>query len=140
MKRIIRNFVFIFSLLSIFALSACGKSELSGIINTEKNMTIEAKNASKEGFFMTGDLEVDEGEQIVINSSLEKGIIKIEIVRKEDDGDIDVLPDFDSEPIITMNASGMDKQSCTVPPGDYMVRGTCLEKSTGTVTIEIKHS
>ena len=100
MKRIIRNFVFIFSLLSVFALSACGKSEFSGIVNTEKDMTIEAKNASKEAFFMTGDLEVDEGEQIVIHSSLEKGIIRIEIIRMEGGGHIDVLPGLDGEPVI----------------------------------------
>ena len=100
MKRIIRNFVFIFSLLSVFALSACGKSEFSGIVSTEKDMTIEAKNASKEAFFMTGDLEVDEGEQIVIHSSLEKGIIRIEIIRMEGGGHIDVLPGLDGEPVI----------------------------------------
>jgi hypothetical protein len=49
---------------------------------------------------MTGDLEVDEGEQIVIHSSLEKGIIRIEIIRMEGGGHIDVLPGLDGEPVI----------------------------------------
>ena len=140
MKRIICDLALALSLLSIFTLSACGKSEFSGEFITEKSMTIEAKNASPDGFFMTGNLEVDEGEQIVISSGLDKGRIRIEIVPMEGNDNIDELPKLDSEPVMVMNASGSDQMSGEVLPGGYMVRATCLEKATGTVTIEVKRA
>lgn len=138
MKKMICMIAFALSLFSVFTLSACGKAEFSGVVNTEKSMTVEAKNASREDFFMTGDLEVAEGEQIAVNSGLEKGCIRIEIIRMEGNDNIDELPNLDGEPVITMNASGTDQQVCGVQPGEYMVRATCVEKATGTVVIEVK--
>ena len=124
--------------LMVMALSACGKSEFGASENTEKLMTITAQNAQKDAFFMTGSLEVSEGEQIVISSDLSKGSVKVELIREEDEQSIDELPDLNGEPVVTANVSGSDMQASTVPEGSYMLNATCTEKATGTVKVEVK--
>ena len=119
-------------------LTACGKSEFGMTENTGKQMTITAVNAAQDAFFMTGSLEVADGEQIVITSGLEKGSVKVEIVAAPEDQSIDSLPEMDGDAMITADVSSTDAVSGTVPAGIYMVRATCLEKATGTVQIEVK--
>ena len=119
-------------------LTACGKSEFKVNGNTEKHMTITAKNAEKDAFFSVGSLEVDDGEQIVISSDLEKGSIKVEIAGGSETESIDELPELDDEAVITANLVRTDSVSGTVSPGSYQIMATCLEKATGTVEIEVK--
>lgn len=137
MKRNSTLTVIIMMLLTSLMLTACGKSEFGAIGNNEKGMTITAKNAGKDDFFMVGTLEADEGEMIVITGDLTKGQIRVEISAAPEEG-MEELPDMDKEPIIISDMEGKNSQSGTVPAGNYMVKATCLEKATGTVTIEVK--
>ena len=130
--------IFLCLLLCVLSLTACGKSEFKVDGNTEKHMTITAKNADKDAFFSVGTLEVEDGEQIVIESNLEKGSIKIEIVGESETESIEKLPDLEGEAVITADLVRTDSASGTVPPGSYQLRATCLEKATGTVEIEVK--
>ena len=134
-KRIIP--VIVLALLTI-TIAACGKSEFKVDGNTEKQMTITARNAEKDAFFMVGSLEVDDGEQIVITSGLDKGSIKVEIVKQTETESAERLPDLDGEAVITGNVVRTDVVSGTIPAGSYLLRATCLEKATGTVQIEVK--
>ena len=137
--KTIRTSVFIIVLaLAMLTLTACGKSEFGVSENTGKQMTITAQKADRDAFFMVGVLEVDDGEQIVITSSLTKGAIRVEIVGETEEQSIDELPDMDGEAIITADLKSTDGASGTVPAGSYMLRATCLEKATGTVQIEVK--
>ena len=129
--------VFAVFLLIVLTLTACGKSEFAVNGNTEKHMTIMAKNAEKDASFMVGTLEVDDGEEIEISSNLEKGQIKVEIVREDETESVEKLPDLKGEAVITANLVRTDSTSGTVPPGSYMLRATCLEKATGTVDIRV---
>ena len=137
MKR--RRTFTVIAVLVLFALTltACGKSVFGMTENTGKQMTISAEKADKDAFFVTGSLEVADGEQIVVTSNLTKGAIRVEIVAVPEEQSIDTFPDFDGEAIITANVSGTDSTTGTVPAGDYLLRATCLEKATGTVKIEV---
>lgn len=124
--------------MSMMALCACGGSSLGITGNSEKNMTVEAKNAAQGDFVLTGSLEVTEGEQVVIASSLEKGELKIELYATPAEQSAKELPDVeDSEPVVMSNASGTETVSATVPEGSYMVKVTSVEKATGTVQIDV---
>ena len=124
--------------MSVLLLTACGKPEFGMKENTGRQMTIEAKKADKDSFFMTGQLEVGEDEQIVITSGLEKGSVRIEIIGTPEEQSIESIPEFDSEPVIRADISAGEGASGTVPAGDYMLKATCLEKATGSIQVEVK--
>lgn len=129
--------ILVLALLTL-TLTACGTSEFGVTENTEKRMTITAEKADKDAFFMTGSLEVADGEQIVITSHLTKGSVRVEIIGASEEQSIDELPEMDGEAIITANVSTTEGASGTVPAGSYMLKATCLETATGTVQIEVK--
>ena len=119
-------------------LSACGTYEMTMSENTEKYMKVSVKNAGKGDYFMVGTLEVDEGEEILIRSGLEKGELQIEIIGTDEEQSIDEIPDFDSAAVLTAKLREGDAISGTVEPGSYMVKVTCNEKASGTAEIEVQ--
>lgn len=123
--------------LSLLTLTACGKSQFGLTENTEKRMVITAERAAKDDFFLVGSLKVDEGEQITISSDLEKGSVRVEIFRWGEEQDADTLPETGGEATLTANLHAADGASGTVEPGNYSLKAVCLEKATGTVTIEV---
>ena len=130
--------VFLSAILMLFTLAACGRSEFGASDNTGKQMTITAKRAAKDAFFVSGSLEVAEGEQIVITADLAKGSIRVELIAVPGEQSADKLPELDGEAILTADLNSTEGASGTVPAGWYMVKATCLEKATGTVRIEVK--
>lgn len=123
--------------LCALTLAACEKPEFGVIANTEKHMTINARNAEKDDTFMLGTLEAGEGEQIVIAADLKKGSIRVELVAAEmQDGD--QLPETDGDVIISANLEAAESATGTLPAGSYMVRATCLEKATGAIEIDLQ--
>ena len=138
MKKITYTLLVAVVAMSMMVLCACGGSSLGITGNSEKSMTIEAKNAAQGDFVLSGSLEVTEGEQVVIASSLEKGELKIELYATPAEQSAEELPDVDgSEPVVMSNASGTETVSATVPEGSYMVKVTSAEKATGTVQIDV---
>ena len=137
MKRMTSFTMIIALVLSMLVLTACGKSEFGVSENTEKKMTITAENADKDAFFMVGSLEVADGEQIAITSSLTKGSVRVEIVGTSEEQSIDQIPDMNAEATLTADLKSTDSVSGTVEAGTYMLKATCLEKATGTVLVEV---
>lgn len=131
-------------LVLVFMLAGCGKSEFGVTGNTNKQMTITAKNAGKDAFFSVGSLEVADGEQIVMTSNLENGSVKVEIFKVPDNQSIDKLPEMGGDPVMTANFDGADKESKMekisggVAAGIYAVKATCLEKADGTILVEVQ--
>ena len=125
-------------LLAVLVLTGCGRVEMAVTENTGKLIRIEAKGAGRDAFLITGSLQVEENEKIVITSGLKKGGIKVEIFTLEGADDINSVPDIGgADVIITANLGTGDSLSGTVAPGDYMLRATCTETATGTVTAEV---
>ena len=129
--------VILAGVLSLLTLTACGTSEFGMTENTEKRMVITAERAAKDDFFLVGSLKVDEGEQITISSDLEKGSVRVEILRWGEEQDADTLPETGGEATLTANLHAADGASGTVEPGNYSLKAVCLEKATGTVTVEV---
>ena len=126
--------------MTVMLMTSCGKSEFGMTENDEKHMSLVAERASKDDTFVSGSLSVEEGDEIVVDSSLESGSIEFAFVGSEAEQSIDELPEADGEPAAVVTVSGVDKQSCQVPAGDYMVKVTCIEKATGTVDINVQGS
>lgn len=124
--------------LAMIMMASCAKSEFSGDVTDEKNMTITAKNADEGDFFVTGTLAVGEDEQIAIDSALEKGEITIEFISAEGNDNIEELPELDREAAYTAFISGESAQSVSFGAGEFMIKPTVTGKATGTVTITVK--
>ena len=123
---------------AMIVMVSCGKHELTGNVEDEKNMTITAVNSDKGDYFMTGTLEADDDDMLTIEPKLEKGSIQIEFIGgASEEVDIEEVPEIDGEATYTANVSGEDAQSVSLPEGGYMVKVTVTEKATGTVSISI---
>ena len=122
---------------SMAMMTSCGKEEFGVTDNSEKSMTINAQNAGKDLFFLSGSLELEEGQKIEITSALEKGTVELGFVSSEGMDNIDELPDTEAEPMITAIVTGEEVQTYGMTPGSYLVKATVLEKATGTITINV---
>ena len=100
MKKITAVLLIAVLLLSSLSFSGCGKKELVVTENTGKLIVIEAKRASEGNFFVTGTLEVADGEKIAITSGLKKGEIKIEILSLDGLDDSSTVPDLNGAGVI----------------------------------------
>lgn len=136
MKKIISIAVVIVLALSMMMLTSC-KSEFGMTENSEKRMVVNAENAAKDSFFAVGSLEAEEGDEIEIKADLEKGEIQIELFGMPAEQSIDEVPEIDGEPTIMAKLNGTASQTQTVSAGSFMLKATCLEKATGTVTIQV---
>lgn len=125
-------------ILSVFSLTACSSSEFGGEVVDEKNMTITAENAGKEDSFMVGSLKVDQGEEFVISSTLEKGSITISFILAPEDQNIEELPELDVEAAVTTEVFDNTTQYFAADPGYYMVKAEVTDKATGTIDIAVQ--
>ena len=135
-----KSIVLIMFLALLLTLTACGNSEFALSENDSKHMTITARNADRDAFFMVGSLDVADGEQIEIAANLTKGSVRVEIVGAAGVQDINELPETDGAAILTANLVRTDGASGTVPAGTYLLRATCLERATGTIEINVTPS
>ena len=138
MKKIRITVFILAAVLAAGFLTSCGKSVLEVTENTGKIITIKAERAEKDASVMFGALEVEDGEQIFISADLAKGSVRVEIVPEAGEQDMDKMPEMDGEPIMTGNLVRTDAASGTVPAGSYLIRATCLERASGTVSIVAK--
>ena len=120
----------------MLAFAACSTSEFSLEGSDEKKMTVSAKNGEKDSVAAVGGLVVGEGEMVVVTADLTEGSIRVEVMEAEETGE-EEAPDLSGEVIFTANLESTDSSSAEMNAGEYMVRATCLEQATGTVTIEV---
>ena len=126
-------------ILSALMLTACGVSELSTEMVSEKQITITAKNAAKDDALESGALVVKDGEEIEISSdAMEKGEIRVEVYEGNEEQDIDDDIRPEGEPVLTANISGKEAIAGTVPAGVYCIKVIVMEEATGTVDVTVK--
>ena len=123
-------------ILSMLAFAACSTSEFGLEADSEKKMTISAENTEKGDIVSVGGLAVEEGEMVVVTADLTEGSIRVEIMEAEET-DEEEAPDLSGEAIFMANLESTDSSSAEMNAGEYLVRATCLEQATGTVTIEV---
>ena len=125
-------------MLATAMMAGCAKSEFAATDVTEKTITVNAQNADKGMAFMTGNLEVAEGETITITPSLTQGTVELEFVLAAEEQSAEEMPETDGEAAFTAEVSGSEAVVADVAPGSYMVKGAPVEKATGTIAIEVK--
>lgn len=136
MKRKMYLAIAVILAIGMFAMTSCSGS--FGVSdNNETSMTIVAEKAAKDLFFVSGTLEVDEGDQIVITPSLEKGSVDIELIAVPEEQSIDELPDTNGPADFETVVSGTDVVTAGVGKGSYMVRATVKERASGTIDLEV---
>lgn len=138
MKKILSVIMVSALLAASLALTGCSRSEFSGETLDEKSMAITAKNADKDDFFMTGQLEVGQGEEFAIDASLEQGAITLYLIPADTEAGIDEMPDTDQEAAVTTEVTGTSSQFFAADPGAYMVKAEVTEKATGTIEIRVQ--
>ena len=138
MKRFISIIALVVLTVSMIAMTSCGKSEFGGVADDDKHMTINAVKADTGDFFVTGSLEVEEGEQIAIDTKLESGEITIEFISSEGMDNPDEVPDLEGEAAYTAYLSGTNQQTVSFGAGSFMIKPTVTEKATGTVEITVQ--
>ena len=138
MKRFISIVALIVLTVSMIAMTSCGKSEFGGESVDDKHMTINAVKADTGDFFVTGSLEVEEGEQIAIDTKLESGEITVEFISAEGIDNPDEVPNLEGEAIYTAYLSGTNQQAVSFGAGSFMIKPTVTEKATGTIDITVE--
>ena len=124
--------------LSVLLLAACGKSEFGVIQNDPDRIVISAENAEKDAFFVTGTLEVAEGQQIVAAADLEKGSIRVEIyAAPEGEESVNELTDL-GDALLTGDLKADERFEGGMAAGSYLVKAICLEKATGSVEVTVE--
>ncbi len=119
-------------------LAGCGKSEFGVIQNDPDRIVISAENAEKEAFFVTGTLEVAEGQQIVAAADLEKGSIRVEIyAAPEGEESVNELTDL-GDALLTGDLKTDERFEGGMAAGSYLVKAICLEKATGSVEVTVQ--
>ena len=121
---------------SVLLLAACGRSRFALSENSEKRMTIIAKNAEKNSFFVVGSLTVEEGEKVALSAELTKGGVRVELIGMPAGQRIGQLPEID-DARLSVDLTGTDASSGTVPAGSYLLRAICLDKASGSIRIEV---
>lgn len=138
MKRLLSIIAIAVMAVSMLAMVSCSKHEFSGNIDGDKNMTINAVNADTGDYFVTGTLVVEDGEQVSIDTALEKGEITVEFIASEGEQNIDELPELDGDATYTAYLSGTNSQAVSFGAGSFMIKPTVTDKATGTVTITVQ--
>ena len=124
--------------LSALLLTACGASEFGVIQNDPDRIVISAENAEKDAFFVTGTLEVAEGQQIVAAADLEKGSIRVEIyAAPEGEESVSELTEL-GDALLTGDLKADERFEGGMAAGSYLVKAICLERATGSVEITVQ--
>lgn len=137
MKKLLSIMAVMVLTASMLTMVSCGKSELSGEVIDDKSMTVTASKADTGDYFVTGSLEIEEGEQLSIEPNLESGEMTIEFISAEGMDNPDELPELDGEAQYTAFISGTNAQKVSMPSGSYMIKVTVTDKATGSVAINV---
>ena len=124
--------------LSALLLTACGASEFGVIQNDPDRIVISAENAEKDAFFVTGTLEVAEGQQIVAAADLEKGSIRVEIyAAPEGEESVSELTEL-GDALLTGDLKADEHFEGGMAAGSYLVKAICLNRATGSVEVTVQ--
>ena len=110
------------------ALAGCaGTGSLQGEDTDEGAYEVTADNAAKDAAFVSvGDVEIAEGQLLVLSPVLQKGSLQVELFVNAD------------KDVLDQTVSGTVLSTYDVDPGSYSLRVTCAEDgTTGTLLIHV---
>lgn len=137
MKRARIAIILALAIASILLLAGCDGAKLTSTSVGGKT-TIEAKDAADGTYGETGPFSVGKGKSAAIESSLDKGELKIEFMEvaifHNDVGPDDVM-NLDVVASVTVGAG--DKRDIALEKGDYLLQYTTVGETNGKVTVNI---
>ena len=136
-----KQLIFLILVILMLSLTGCKKSDFA-ISSDEKNLTILAKNASKDMFGATSGFEISEGEKLYIDPTLTKGEISVKLTLFDLDmgSSVQDLTDAVSGKNADMEIkiSGNDPSEYDLEPGSYSVYASVLSKADGTIVMSVR--
>ncbi len=140
--KVRKKSIFICLMILTLALSlmvSCGGGvTLSADVQGEDHIVITADKAADGDFLQTGSLVVGADQQIIIDSQLDPGAIRLDFISGEGLDDMEGVPEEPDSVAYTANVSGVESQAVSFGEGEFMVRVTVTEKASGTVDITVK--
>ena len=131
-----KSIVLLLLLLSLL-LTGCAGASLS-ITSLGNKTTIEANEAEDGRYLESTAFSVGKGKTVVIESSLEKGQLKIEfaqaIVWRDEDMEETMIGD-----VVASETVGVgDSREISLEQGDYVLQVTVIGSTSGKVTVDIQ--
>ena len=128
--------VLLLLLLSLL-LTGCAGAALT-ITSAGNKSTIEANDAEDGRYLESAAFSVGKGKTVVIESSLEKGQLKIEfaqaIVWRDEDVEETVIGDV----VASETVGSGDSREFSLEQGDYVMQVTVIGSTSGRVTVNIQ--
>ena len=125
-------------------LIGCKKSNFGVVSNDNNTMVITAVNAAKKSFGGSGFITVEDGQKIVIDSSLnDKGEISLKFsAGPATDIGVSQTELFDAvsgaNAVLEVSVKGSGLTEYEIEPGDYGLYAEVISKSNGTINISVK--
>ena len=139
-KRFITILIaFLFALI----LSSCrsSKPDLEVVPHDDNTITITADKAGISGVGGAG-ITIADGQQLVIDSALSKGSIRLKLFRDDEpasvDASLDEILHTDETPALDVTVTSTGKTEHPLQPGEYTLFVNVLEKATGNITLSAK--
>ena len=140
-----RFITILIAFLSVLMLPGChnksGKPDLEVVPHDDNTITIIADKAGISGVGGAG-ITIEEGQQLVIDSSLSKGSIQLKLFLDNEpagvDASLDEILHTDETPALDVKINSAGKTEHTLQPGEYTLFVNVLEKTTGNITLSAK--
>lgn len=118
-------------------LAGCKTSEFGLEIKDDGTAEIVAENVAKDSASSAGGFTVAEGDKVVVEPSLKKGAITIQLIPSEEEADEDTKdPASLGEPELEMDITGTEPVECYPTGGDYTINAIVTEEASGKVVIK----
>ena len=124
-------------LLVSLLLTGCSGVSLS-ITSLGSKSTIEVNNAEDGKYMESGSFSVGKGKTVSIESSLEKGQLKIEFARATVFRDEETEQTIVEDVIASETVSPGDSRELSLEQGDYVMQITVIGSTNGKVVVNIK--
>ena len=141
-KRFITIFIaFLFVLMLTGCHNKSGKPDLEVVPHDDNTITITADKAGISGVG-GADITIADDQQLVIDSALSKGSIRLKLFRDDEpagvDASLDEILHTDETPAldVTINSAGTTEHP--LQAGEYTLFVNVLEKTTGNITLSAK--
>ena len=137
MKKARAAFIAVLAMATVMLLVGCEGVKLT-LTSVGSKTTIEAKDAPDGTYGEAGPFSVGKGKSAAVESSLDKGELKIDFMEvavfHNDEGPDDVM-DLDVVASVTVGAG--DKRDIPLDKGDYLLQITTVGETNGKATVDL---
>ena len=136
-------FTILIAFLSVLMLAGCrsSKPSLEVVPHDDNAITITADKAGISGAGGAG-ITIAEGQQLIIDSALSKGSIRLKLFRDDEpagvEASLDEILHTDEIPALDVTVNSAGTTDHPLQPGEYTLFVNVLEKTSGNITLSVK--